>query len=103
MLPIDLFPAADVRVVGRDRRLLVRSAGDGFVSLPFYFEDILRRTQVETGLFMTPWPLVVAIMAPIGGRLSDRYPAGILGGLGLVLLGDRNGVAGDAAGRARHR
>jgi len=29
----------------------------------------------------------VAIMAPIAGRLSDRYPAGILGGLGLALLG----------------
>jgi DHA2 family multidrug resistance protein-like MFS transporter len=36
---------------------------------------------------MTPWPLVVAMMAPIAGRLSDRYPAGILGGLGLALLG----------------
>lgn len=36
---------------------------------------------------MTPWPLVVAVMAPIAGRLSDRYPAGILGGLGLALLG----------------
>src|SRR6202040_312149 len=37
--------------------------------------------------FMTPWPLVVAVMAPIAGRLSDRYPAGILGSLGLALLG----------------
>jgi DHA2 family multidrug resistance protein-like MFS transporter len=36
---------------------------------------------------MTPWPLVVAIMAPIAGRLSDRYAAGILGSLGLALLG----------------
>jgi DHA2 family multidrug resistance protein-like MFS transporter len=42
---------------------------------------------VETGFFMTPWPLVVAIMAPIGGRLSDRYSAGVLGSIGLVLLG----------------
>jgi MFS transporter, DHA2 family, multidrug resistance protein len=25
-------------------------------------------------------------MAPIGGRLSDRYPVGILGGIGLALL-----------------
>jgi DHA2 family multidrug resistance protein-like MFS transporter len=48
---------------------------------------VLGRSQVETGFFMTPWPLVVAIMAPIGGRLSDRFSAGILGGLGLVLLG----------------
>jgi DHA2 family multidrug resistance protein-like MFS transporter len=55
--------------------------------LPFYFEDVLQRSQVETGFFMTPWPFVVAIMAPIGGRLSDRYPAGILGGLGLAMLG----------------
>src|SRR4030081_3586716 len=61
--------------------------GLAFVSLPFYFEDILERTQVETGFFMTPWPLVVAIMAPIAGRLSDRYPAGILGGFGLAILG----------------
>ena len=61
--------------------------GLAFVSLPFYFEDILGRSQVETGFFMTPWPFVVAIMAPIAGRLSDRYPAGILGGVGLALLG----------------
>jgi MFS transporter, DHA2 family, multidrug resistance protein len=61
--------------------------GLSFVALPFYFENVLQRSQVETGFFMTPWPLVVAIMAPIGGRLSDRYSAGLLGGLGLVLLG----------------
>ncbi len=44
------------------------------------------RSQVETGFFMTPWPLVVAFMAPIGGRLADRYPAGVLGGIGLMML-----------------
>ena len=60
--------------------------GLAFVSLPFYLEDILGRSQVETGFFMTPWPLVVAIMAPIAARLSDRHPAGILGGVGLALL-----------------
>ena len=36
---------------------------------------------------MTPWPLAVTIMAPIAGRLSDRFPAGLLGGIGLVMLG----------------
>ncbi|MFN5410190.1 MFS transporter, partial [Bradyrhizobium sp.] len=45
------------------------------------------RSQVETGFFMTPWPLAVTIMAPIAGRLSDRFPAGLLGGIGLVMLG----------------
>lgn len=57
-----------------------------FVALPFYFEAVLHRTQVQTGLLMTPWPVGLALMAPLAGRLSDRVPAGILGGIGLVLL-----------------
>jgi DHA2 family multidrug resistance protein-like MFS transporter len=35
---------------------------------------------------MTPWPVVVAAAAPIAGRLSDRYPPGLLGGIGLAIL-----------------
>jgi DHA2 family multidrug resistance protein-like MFS transporter len=57
-----------------------------FVALPFYFESTLHRTQTETGLLMTPWPVALALMAPLAGRLSDRIPAGILGGIGLVAL-----------------
>jgi DHA2 family multidrug resistance protein-like MFS transporter len=60
--------------------------GLAFVSLPFFFHHDLGRSQVEIGLLMTPWPVAVAIMAPIAGRLSDRYPVGILGGVGLALL-----------------
>jgi DHA2 family multidrug resistance protein-like MFS transporter len=86
MLPIDLFRRPVFALSAATAVCSFAVQGLAFVSLPFYFEDILLRTQVETGFFMTPWPLVVAIMAPIGGRLSDRYPAGILGGLGLVLL-----------------
>jgi DHA2 family multidrug resistance protein-like MFS transporter len=83
VLPIDLFGRCAVH---RHRGLLV--AVQGWLSSPCRStEDILGRSQVETGFFMTPWPLVVAMMAPIAGRLSNRYPAGILGGLGLALLG----------------
>ena len=42
-------------------------------------------SAVETGLLMTPWPLAIAVMAPIAGRLADRYPAGLLGGVGLAI------------------
>ena len=54
-----------------------------FVALPFHFQGVLGRTAVETGLLMTPWPLAVGVAAPFAGALSDRYPAGLLGGLGL--------------------
>ena len=87
MLPIDLFRRPMFALSAATSVCTFAVQGLAFVSLPFYFEDVLHRSQVETGFFMTPWPLVVAIMAPIGGRLSDRYPVGILGGIGLVLLG----------------
>jgi DHA2 family multidrug resistance protein-like MFS transporter len=60
--------------------------GLAFVSLPFLFQHTLGRTQVETGFLMTPWPVVVALMAPVAGHLSDRYPPGLLGGIGLAAL-----------------
>jgi DHA2 family multidrug resistance protein-like MFS transporter len=86
MLPIDLFRRPLFALSAATAVCSFAVQGLTFVALPFYFEDVLGRSQVETGLFMTPWPLVVAIMAPIGGRLSDHFPAGLLGGLGLVLL-----------------
>lgn len=87
MLPMDLFRRPVFALSAATAVCSFAVQGLGFVSLPFYFEDILHRSQVETGFFLTPWPLAVAIMAPIAGRLSDRFPAGILGGIGLVLLG----------------
>ena len=57
-----------------------------FLALPFYFESALHRDQVQTGLLMTPWPVALGLVAPLAGRLSDRVPAGILGGIGLVIL-----------------
>jgi DHA2 family multidrug resistance protein-like MFS transporter len=57
-----------------------------FVSLPFFFESVLHRTQVETGLLMTPWPLAVGIGAPIAGRLADTVSAAVLSAAGLLVL-----------------
>jgi MFS transporter, DHA2 family, multidrug resistance protein len=57
-----------------------------FVSLPFFFESVLHRTQVETGLLMTPWPLAVGIGAPVAGRLADTVSAAVLSAAGLLVL-----------------
>ena len=57
-----------------------------FLALPFYFESVLHRSQVQTGLLMTPWPVAVGVVAPFAGRLSDRVSPAILGGVGMALL-----------------
>jgi DHA2 family multidrug resistance protein-like MFS transporter len=56
-----------------------------YVSLPFYFQT-LGHSAVETGLLMTPWPVAVGVAAPIAGWLADRWPAGLLGAIGLSIM-----------------
>jgi DHA2 family multidrug resistance protein-like MFS transporter len=46
----------------------------------------LHFSQAQTGLLMTPWPVGLGIMAPVAGRLSDRMPAAVLGGVGMAIL-----------------
>jgi DHA2 family multidrug resistance protein-like MFS transporter len=56
------------------------------VSLPFLFQTVQHRSPIETGLLVTPWPLLVVVAAPIAGRLTAKYPAALLGSLGLAAL-----------------
>lgn len=57
------------------------------VSIPFFFQRVLNLSEVATGLLLTPWPLATMIAAPLAGRLMDRYNAGLLGAIGLVIFG----------------
>jgi DHA2 family multidrug resistance protein-like MFS transporter len=57
-----------------------------YVSVPFMLQTVMQRSPVATGLLVTPWPLLVAFAAPIAGRLSARYPASVLGSVGLAVL-----------------
>ena len=57
-----------------------------FVSLPFFLQTVLGKTEVMTGLLLTPWPIATMIMAPIAGRLLERFNAGLLGSIGLGLF-----------------
>lgn len=56
------------------------------VSLPFYLQTVLGRSEVETGLLLTPWPLATMVMAPLAGYLIERLHAGLLGALGMVIM-----------------
>jgi DHA2 family multidrug resistance protein-like MFS transporter len=57
-----------------------------FVALPFYLESRFGYSAVQIGLLITPWPIAVAFTAPLAGRLVERYAAGLLGGVGLLLF-----------------
>jgi DHA2 family multidrug resistance protein-like MFS transporter len=62
------------------------------VALPFLFQHQMGWSAGATGLIMTPIPLAVATIGFIAGRLADRYSAGILCGIGLLVMAF--GIAG---------
>ncbi len=86
LLPVDLMRVPVFALSVATAVSAFTAQGLAYVSLPFFFEDMLGRTQVASGLLMTAWPLTVALVAPASGRLSDRFPAGIMGGIGLAFL-----------------
>jgi DHA2 family multidrug resistance protein-like MFS transporter len=57
-----------------------------FVSLPFIFQTLNGIPPEEMGFLMMPWPLALAVTAPIAGWMADRHSPAILGGIGLSLL-----------------
>ncbi|MGF6768275.1 DHA2 family multidrug resistance protein-like MFS transporter [Paraburkholderia sp. GAS199] len=86
ILPVDLYriPAFTLSMATSICSFAVQ--GLAFVALPFFFEGVLHRSQVETGFLLAPWSIVVALTAPVAGRLSDRYSPALLGGAGLLIL-----------------
>ena len=86
MLPVDLYRRPVFALSSLTAFCSFSAQGLAFVALPFYFQSVLGLSAVDTGLLLTPWPVMTGIMAPIAGPLSDRYPPAILGGIGLAGL-----------------
>lgn len=86
LLPVDLLRIPVFRLSIATSVCSFTAQMLAFVSLPFYLQDTLNRGEVATGLLLTAWPLATAVIAPIAGRLADRYASGVLGGIGLGAL-----------------
>jgi DHA2 family multidrug resistance protein-like MFS transporter len=86
MLPVDLLQRPMFMLSVLTSICAFSVQGLAFVSLPFFFEGVLHRNAVQTGFLITPWAIATALSAPFAGRLSDDYPSGLLGGMGLCIL-----------------
>ena len=56
----------------------------GFL-LPFYFEQLRGFSIIQTGLLLTPLPLMLAVVAPLSGTLADRIGSRWLSPIGLAI------------------
>jgi DHA2 family multidrug resistance protein-like MFS transporter len=83
LLPLDLLRVPIVALSILTSLTTFAAQMLALVVLPFLLQQVLDRSVMESGLLMTLWPLAVGFTAPIAGRLADRHPAGLLGGIGL--------------------
>jgi MFS transporter, DHA2 family, multidrug resistance protein len=86
MLPVDLFRRPIFALSVATATCVHAAAMITLITLPFYFQYVEGMTPIEIGLLITPWPAVLVIVGPLAGRLADRYPAGLLGGIGLAIM-----------------
>lgn len=56
------------------------------ILLPFYLHSILLLSPTEIGLAITPFPLLMAVTAPVSGYFSERMSSVILTSTGLGIL-----------------
>ncbi|HKU43206.1 MAG TPA: MFS transporter [Polyangiales bacterium] len=54
--------------------------------MPFYFEELRGFDTQKTGLLLTPFPVTIALVAPITGALADRMGTRRLAVAGMSLL-----------------
>ena len=72
LIPFDLLRAETFRISVLASVFCFAGMSMGLLALPFYLQHGLGQDALMTGLYMTPWPLTVAITAPLAGHLANR-------------------------------
>ena len=86
LVPIDLLRIPMLRLSSGTSVCSYTAQTMAMLALPFLLVSQMGRSGPATGLLMTPWPLVIVVVAPLSGRLSDRYRADVVGAVGLAVF-----------------
>ncbi len=62
------------------------------IILPFYLQNTLKYSSAVTGLILMVSPVILAVVAPVSGHLSDQIGSEILTFVGLILTGTGLGL-----------
>ena len=85
ILPVDLLARPVLALSSVGALTAFMASMTLLIAMPFRLERAFGFSPGEVGIVLAPWPLTTMIVAPLAGALSDRYPAGALGGIGMVI------------------
>ena len=87
MLAVELFRVPIFSVSVLISTATYTAQGLAYVTLPFFFQNVLGKTPFESGLLLSAWPLVSLFVAMRMGPLSDRHSASLLCTIGILVMG----------------
>lgn len=88
LIPLDLLHGRSLRHSVIASIFCFAGQAAAMVALPFYLQHVLGQSAAVTGIYMTVWPLSVAVTAIVAGRLADSFSTAWLcagGGAALAL------------------
>lgn len=83
LLPLDLMRVPVLALSSLTSVACYMAQTLAYVGMPFLLQHTFARSEAATGLLITPWPLVIVFIAPLAGRLSDRFDSTRMSALGL--------------------
>jgi len=86
MLPLDLFGVRRFSFAVGTSLCSFGAQGIAVVAFPFLLQGAAGYSAFASGLLFTAWPLAIAVVAPLAGKLSDHVPAPRVSSAGLAVL-----------------
>lgn len=85
ILPVDLLsrPVLALSTIGALTAFMASTTL--IIGMPFRLEHDFGFSPSQIGTMIVPWPLTMMVVSPTAGALSDKIPAGVLGGVGMAV------------------
>jgi MFS transporter, DHA2 family, multidrug resistance protein len=85
ILPLDMIRRPLIALSAGGSLIAFIASMSFLVSFPFRLQHSYGFAPAEVGVIIAAWPVVMIAVAPASGLLADRFPAGLLGGLGMII------------------
>lgn len=86
LVPVDLFRIPTFSYAVIVSALTFMAATSAMLALPFHFQNGLGLPLATVGILFSTWPIGSIVIAPLAARLSGRFPASMLSGIGAAIM-----------------
>lgn len=86
LVPVDLLRIDTFRFAIYVSSCSFAASMAALICLPFHLQSVFGLSQLQVGYFLMVWPLGSGTMALLAARLSDKYSAAVLAGVGASVM-----------------